>query len=202
VSEFSESYHLEADQQQAGVHLLGRANLDGVVFPPQRGWVSIFPRSEFGEPPDALIQANQGVLLHYLLDEDAGWLFEVYAGPQLTCHYQCHWLDWSDFQARVNVDASGLDVQMVWTLAQRHGHDPQLLELQRTLHPHIQRRTDPETGQEYDDFVDWPAGETLDNVAYAFARLLALPHYQWLRWPIDPRDEKGRLQHGAVRVGS
>jgi hypothetical protein len=179
VSEFSESYHLEADHQQAGVHLLQRANLDGVVFSPQRGWVSIFPRSEFGAPPDALAQANQGVLLHYLLDEDAGWMLEVFTGPQLACHYQCHWLDWSDFQARVSVDASGLDVELVWTLAQRHGQDPQLLELQRILHPRIERRTDQETGQEYDGFVDWPAGETLDNVAYAFARLLESPRVSW-----------------------
>jgi hypothetical protein len=61
----------------------------------------------------------------------------------------------------------------VWTLALRHGHDPQLLELQRILHPRIVRRTGQETGEHYDDFVDWPAGEALDNVAYAFARLVA-----------------------------
>jgi hypothetical protein len=41
-------------------------------------------------------------------------------------------------------------------------------------------------GEHYGDFADWPAGKTLDNVAYAFARLVGLPHYRWLRWRDDP----------------
>jgi hypothetical protein len=202
VSEFSDSYHLEADDQQAGVQLLRRAHLEGFVFPPQSGWVSIFPRSEFGTPPQSLLEANQGCLLHYLLNEDAGWLFEVYSRPVPVpaCSYECRWLDWSDREEWIRVDASRLDVEVVWALARRHGHDPQPLQLQRILHPRIVRRTDQETGQDYDDFVDWPWGETLDNVAYAFARLLALPHYQWLRWPVDLQDEQRWIQHDAVKV--
>ena len=105
MSEFSESYHLEAGDQQAGIHLLRRAHLEGFVFPPQRGWVSIIPRSSFGQLPDALVQANQGVLLRYLLDEDAGWMLEVFTDPQLASHYQCRWLDWSDQEGRITVDA-------------------------------------------------------------------------------------------------
>jgi hypothetical protein len=202
VSEFSESYHLEADDQQAAVHLLQRAHLDGFVFPPQRGWVAIVPRSGFGETPDGLVEANAGWLLRYLLDQDAGWVFQVYSGPILACSYECRWLDWYDPEQRIKVDASGVDVEVVWTLALRHGHDPQLLQLQRILHPRIVRRTGQETGEHYDDFVDWPAGETLDNVAHAFARLVGLPHYQWLRWRDDARDDREWIQHGAVRVGS
>jgi len=115
-----------------------------------------------------------------------------------ACSYECRWLDWSDPEHRIKVDASGVDVELVWGLAQRHGRDPRLLELQRILHPRIVRRTSQETGEHYDDFVDWPAGETLDNVAYAFARLLGLPHYEWLRWRDDLSDEELR----AVRVSS
>ncbi len=158
MSEFSESYHLEADDQQDSMHLLQRAALEGVVFPPQRGWVTIVPRSQFGAPPERLLEANEGGLLRYLLDQDAGWMF--------------------------------------------HGHDPQLLEPQRILHPRIVRRTSQETGEHYDSFAEWPAGETLDNVAYTFARFLALPHYQWLRWRDDPGDMGDWSQHGAVRAGS
>jgi hypothetical protein len=202
MSEFSESYHLQADDQQAGVHLLQRAHLDGFVSPPERGWVTIIPRSEFGEPPDGLVEANEGCLLRYLLDQDAGWMFQVYTGPILACSYECRWLDWNDPEHRIKVDASGVDIEVVWTLAERHGHHPQLLQLQRILHPRIVRRTGQETGEHYDDFVDWPAGETLDNVAYAFARLLGLPHYRWLRWRDDARDHREWIQHGAVRVGS
>jgi hypothetical protein len=199
MSEFSESYHLQADDQQAGVHLLRRARLDGFVFPPQRGWVTIIPRSEFGEMPDGLVEANEGWLLRYLLDQDAGWMFQVYSGPILVSSYECRWLDWSDPEHRVKVDASGVDVEVVWALAQRHGHDPELLELQRILHPRIVRRTGQETGEPYDDFVDWA---WMHEVAYAFARLVGLPHYQWLRWRDDAREDREWIQHGAVMVGS
>jgi hypothetical protein len=58
MSEFSESYHLEADDQQDGLCLLRRANLEGFVFPPQYGWVTIIPRSEFGTPSERLLQVR------------------------------------------------------------------------------------------------------------------------------------------------
>jgi hypothetical protein len=124
MSEFSESYHLQADDQQDGVGLLQRAHLDGYVFPPQRGWVSIIPRSEFGETPDDLVEANQGWLLHYLLEQDAGWMSAVYAGPILACFYECRWLDLRTWDSEIKVDASGVDVEVMWTRAQRHGHHP------------------------------------------------------------------------------
>jgi hypothetical protein len=97
--------------------------------------------------------------------------------------------------------ASGLDLEMVWALAQRHGHHSRLLELQRILHPRIVRRSSQETGGHYDDFVDWPAAATLDNVAYAFARLVGLPHYAWLQWRDDLSDAQDRKHQGAVEVG-
>jgi hypothetical protein len=177
MSEFSESYHLEGDDQQAGIHLLQRAGLDGFVFPPQRGWVTIIPRSEFGAPPESLLEANQGRLLRWLLDQDAGWVFQVYTGPILASHYECRWLDWRTWDSQIRVDTSGLDLEMVWALVQSHGHHSRLLELPRILHPRILhprilRRSSQETGEHDDDFVDWP-GATLDNVAYAFARLVA-----------------------------
>src|SRR5512132_3015281 len=187
MSEFSESYHLQADDQQAGVHLLQRTRLDRFVFPPQCGWVTIIPRSEFGEMPDGLVEANEGWLLRYLLDQDAGWMFQVYTGPILVCSYECRWLDWNDPEHRIKVDASGVDVEVVWAFAQRHGHDSQLLELQRILHPRTVRRTGQERGEHYDDFVDWAWRH---EVAYAFARLVSLPYYQWLRWRDDARDDR------------
>jgi hypothetical protein len=129
-------------------------------------------------------------------------MFQVYTGPILACCYECRWLDWSAWQSRITVDASGVDVELVWALIRRHGHDPQLLQLEHILHPRIVRRTGQETGVHYDDFVDWPAGKTLDNVAYAFARLLGLPHYQWLQWRDDLSDEEEWVEQGAVKVGS
>jgi hypothetical protein len=46
--------------------------------------VSIVPRSEFGIPPQRLLEANEGRLLRYLLDQDAGWMVQVYTGPILA----------------------------------------------------------------------------------------------------------------------
>jgi hypothetical protein len=198
VSEFSESYHLEADEQQAGSHLLQRANLEGVVFPPQCGWVTIIPQSKFGQLPEGLVQANQGVLLRYLLDQDAGWMFEIFSGPKLASRYQCRWLDWSDQDSRITVDASDTDIDLVQALAKRHGQGPRLgRQVERILHPRLERRTDEETGAQFDGFADWEWGQL---VAYAFAELVALPHYEWLRWRDDLRDEGRWVDQGAVRI--
>src|SRR4029453_15516557 len=116
MSEFSENYHLGADDQHGGLQLLQRANLDGFVFPPQHGWVTIIPCSEFGASPQSLLEANEGCLLRYRLDQDAGWMLQVYTGPILACSYECRWLDWSDPEHRIKVDASGVDVELVWGL--------------------------------------------------------------------------------------
>jgi hypothetical protein len=75
---------------------------------------------------------------------------------------------------------------------------PPLLKLQRILHPRIVR-TGQETGEPYDGFVDWAWKH---EVAYAFAELVALPHYVWLQWRDDLSDEEDWIQHGAVKVGS
>jgi hypothetical protein len=76
---------------------------------------------------------------------------------------------------------------------------PQLLELERILHPRIVRRTGQQTGEPYDGFVDWVWKH---QVAYGFAELVALPHDVWLRWRDDLSDEEDWIQHGAVKVGS
>jgi hypothetical protein len=125
-------------------------------------------------------------------------MFAVYTGPILACFYECRWLDWSDPEHRIRVDASGVDVELVWALVQCHGHDPQLLELEQILHPRIVRRTGQQTGEPYDGFVDWAWKH---QVAYGFAELVALPHDVWLRWRDDLSDEEDWIQHGAVKVG-
>jgi hypothetical protein len=83
-------------------------------------------------------------------------MFEIFTGPQLAAHYQCRWLDWSDPDNRITVDASDLDIEVVQALAKRHGHGPRLgQQLERILHPRLQRRTDEETGAQFDGFADW-----------------------------------------------
>src|SRR5829696_894068 len=45
--------------------------------------------------------ANQGWLLRYLLDQDAGWMFQVHTGPVLVSHYECRWLDWRTWDSKI-----------------------------------------------------------------------------------------------------
>jgi hypothetical protein len=70
-----------------------------------------------------------------------------------------------------------------------------------SAHPRIVRQTDRETGTQWDSFADWPVERLDDNVASAFARLLALPHNVWLRWRDDMSNDIECLQEGAVKVG-
>ena len=201
MSEFSESYHLEAGDQQEGVGLLRRANLEGFVFPEQNGWVTIIPRSEFGRLPKGLADANRGWLLHYLLDEDGGWMYAILSGPRVTCRYETRWLDWSDKENRIAIDAGQLDLEVVRSLAERHGEAVELqARLEQILSPRIMTRTDEATGASWEAFTDWPAEKLDDNVAYAFARVLGLPRYEWLGWGYLDESEWGR--QGAVHVRS
>jgi hypothetical protein len=127
MSEFSESYHLESNDQQEGVRLLERAELDGFVFLPGNGWVTMVVESEFGETPAPLIAANDGRLLHYLLDEEAGWMFDIYSGVHSASSYQCRWLDWSDHENRIKIKDSLLDLDLVQSIAEFHAGDGQLV---------------------------------------------------------------------------
>jgi hypothetical protein len=95
--------------------------LKAFVSPEQNGWVTLIPRSDFGTPPEGLADANRGWLLHYVLDEDAGWMFTILSGPRVTCHYKTRWLDWSDNENRIAIDSSELDLETVRSLAERHG---------------------------------------------------------------------------------
>jgi hypothetical protein len=192
VSEFSESYHLESRDQQDGVRLLQAAKLDGFAFPEANGWVTIIPESEFGEELGALIRANRGTLLRYLFDDDSGWMFDVYQDKRMVCGYQFRDLDWSDPEDRIVITDDRLEMDLLEELARRHGADGEVrAELERILHPRIVRRPPSEDVGAFDDLADWPAGETDDRVAYAFARLMRLSYYAWRAWHYHSRLGRG-----------
>lgn len=91
MSEFSDSYHLKTDNLDDGIALLQRAELDGYVYSPQGGWVTILPEGPLFEPNEKLISANTGILVHYVYGEDYAWGMELYRGTHLvTCH-QTEW---------------------------------------------------------------------------------------------------------------
>jgi hypothetical protein len=172
MSEFSESYHLETYDQQAGVALMRRAGLHGFVFPETNGWVTLVPSSgEYGEPNDALIEASPGILIHYVNAEDQGWMLALYSNGVPVSGYSCMWLDESTWSDEVQVSDEELDLDLLVRICQRHGADTHVArgELQRLLHP---------DGQEW--LMDFFKQNDMENPGHAVARLLGLEHYSWV----------------------
>lgn len=91
MSEFSDSYHLLTNDPQSGQALLQRAGLEGFVFAPTNGWVTLVADGIVFRPNQELIQANEGILLHLVSAEDYGWYFSVYQGIKLVSHFECYW---------------------------------------------------------------------------------------------------------------
>jgi hypothetical protein len=186
MSEFSETYNLLADSRQDAIELLQRARIEGFVFPPANGWITLLPRSEFGQPVVPLIEANTGTLLNYLYDDDGGWRFVLLEGPNVTSSYSCIWLDWTNWNDdSIRIDDSGLDLDRVLELAARV-NPVSSEELERILHPRIEQRTTTK-GATYETFADWR--EIDESPAFAFAEMMGLEHYRWTRW----RDDTSRF---------
>src|SRR5262245_8749918 len=94
MSEFSESFHLRAEDQAEGVALLERSGLAGWAYAPTNGWVTVVVDRDFsGEPEPALVEANQGVLLLYVNAEDHGWGLTLWEGPDLRSAYEAEWTE-------------------------------------------------------------------------------------------------------------
>jgi len=78
VEDFVSIVYLRTPAQEDGVALLKRCDAEGYVLPGRNRWVAILPSGDGLEIPDALLQANQGVLLHYFVAGEQGWRFAVY----------------------------------------------------------------------------------------------------------------------------
>ncbi len=157
MSEFSESYHLRTNNQDEASQLLIRSGMGGYMFPVQRGWVTMVTCENNFTPEEALIQANQGILLYYVYGEDHGWYFSIYRNSEMVCHYECWWED------EIAVNEEEFDRKVVEALvAQNSGAtlDPDTLDA--ILHPHDL------------DIMNPPA--------YRFAELLGLTYYKWLSY--------------------
>jgi hypothetical protein len=106
MSEFSESYHLRGTSRKDAVALLERAGLSGFVFPSVDSWVTVLAEGEPFRPNESLIDANEGLLLHYIRGEDHGWSFALYRGKRRVCKYECAW------ETEVQVEAD-LDLRQI-----------------------------------------------------------------------------------------
>lgn len=91
MSEFSESYHLRGSSRRDATELLARAGLAGFVFPALDGWVSFVAEGEPFTLNEAIVSANEGVLLRWVYGEDHGWEFNVFTDRKVACEYSCSW---------------------------------------------------------------------------------------------------------------
>lgn len=167
MSEFSESYHLRADDQQAGVALLKRAGLAGFVFPPKQGWVTVLAEGSMFEPNHVLIAANEGVLLYYTNAEDHGWSFTIIRSSEAVSHFSANWEADEPYRDELLNAAAVCDLAQQACGVQR---DP--AELDGLLKP--------------DDPFAWV--ETGESPAVMFARFIGLTNFEWLSYDYYARD--------------
>lgn len=126
MSEFSESYQLRGEDQQAGVATLGRGRLSGWVLAPGGGWTTLIPAVEFrGEYLHQLMAASgPQPILYYMHAEDHGWSFAWAVGGAVEFTYSCDWdddidvrtsaADEADFARRIAV--LGISGDLSWLL--------------------------------------------------------------------------------------
>jgi hypothetical protein len=184
MSEFSDSYHLRAGEQQAGVDLLHAAGLGGYVFPPQNGWVTVVAEGEPLEPNQRLIRASTGVLLYYMHAEDHGWMFELYRDGRRVARYEAEW----DNDIRVEVDE--LDRQVLENVL---GDGIRALD-EAAYHGIFM----PDFGEFMEQQLD-DAGPPPER----FAETAGLPNVSWVSWSYvdyDYNDDPDLAAQGVVRV--
>ncbi len=125
MSEFSESFHLRAENAGQGIELLKATGFKGVVFKPQNGWVTIVPQTTPFGAVRAMTSHNPGTLLHYVFGEDHGWTFSLYEQSESVIHYECIW------DSKLAIDDSQVDAEALGALV-----DPaRRSELDDVLHP-------------------------------------------------------------------
>jgi hypothetical protein len=182
MSEFSESFHLRADDTAAGVALLERAGLPGWVLPAEGGWVTVVVERDFtGEPEPALVAANDGVLLLYVNAEDHGWSLTAWDGTTEVSHYEAEWTD------DIAADTSRLDVDALG--ARLGGVEGADVDALRTI------LADDLSGLDVQEVVRWVQ---IGNPGHRAAAAIGLTNVSWLSGDYL-RNDDGRVED-AVRV--
>ncbi|WP_409344410.1 hypothetical protein [Paenibacillus sp. MBLB4367] len=93
MSEFSESYHLKTNRQEAVIHLLKESGNEGYVFEESNGWVTFVTKGKRFKPSPSVVFYNPGLLIHYVYAEDHGWELKIFDKDELVFDYKCDWTD-------------------------------------------------------------------------------------------------------------
>jgi hypothetical protein len=165
MSEFSESYHLRAESQEAAKQLLQKAGVSGYVFPPSNQWVTFVAEDGTFEPNSRIVGRNVGLLVHYVYAEDHGWSFAIFKGHDLVVAYKA---DWDD---ELHVDGHAFDEAKFRAVVKEvGGKDP----------------------SEWLAIINTRDLETLlgNDPAKVFARTLGLDHFDWLNYDYASQDRE------------
>jgi hypothetical protein len=195
MGEFSESYHLMADDQPKGVAILERAGVAGFVFPAGNGWVTMVPGGgDLGVPNATVAAASPGSLLYYVNAEDHGWSFIVFSDGERASTYACVWDDPEVLIGdEVGIDDEHLDLEVLVRMLRRRGRD------QDEAREELRRILFPEDRGALAEFYEETDG---GNPGHAFAELLGLQHYSWISPHYLEVDETVRASvPGIIRVG-
>lgn len=170
MSEFSESYHIIADDATEGIELLQRAGQGGLVYPASNGWVTVLPDYPIYQANQELIRHNEGILFHCAYAEDHGWSFALYEQGRLISRYECSW------EEDISHDKSNLHQAKLAEVLNRH------LTQEITVFQLAQLWS----AADFEELFE-------QGPAYRMAELLGITHYEWLDYVHAEQD----LQEGA-----
>jgi hypothetical protein len=133
VSEFSDSFHLRANDPAGVVALLRAAGVAGSVFPAENGWVSfVFERgSRIGtnDLAERVFAANKGLLVDYAYAADHGCWVSVYRGPErvarliVSFETPSHSFDRQAFRELGLLTPAGVDAIERWMRGEQRPHE-------------------------------------------------------------------------------
>lgn len=162
ASEFSESYHIKASNQQEGIALLQRAGLKGYVFPEKNGWVTILPQYEKYPfiPIEKLIKANESLMVYYACAEDHGWTLNIYQKSENILSYDCDWT-----YKEIRIKDNGLNLAILKKIIGKPSQEKDDHFWKKVFYP-----------KNHNDIFE------NELPSYNIAKLLSLPFYEWLSY--------------------
>lgn len=154
MSEFSESYHLRADNPQIVVDLIKASNNKGYVFPEKNGWVTFILKGQDFEIDEKIISLNPGVLIHYIYAEDHGWDLRIFNKTKIEFEFSCNWTE------EIHIEKCHFDLTLLNELIVSQGNTTDGIESLFDVNEDIFELEEPP--------------------AYVIAQKLGLVYYEWL----------------------
>ena len=162
MSEFSESYHIRSDNIADGIALLQDIKLEGIVFPPTNGWVSFIVQGDLNEHIETVAKAWNKRLMHYMYAEDHAFMFNYFdLGDRVTGAL-------ATWEEELHIETEDLKYEILKMFLAEPTDDLELMAL----------FSFKEVSQVYEH-----------RMAYRFAQLMGITHYQWLGGGIMERPD-------------